>query len=81
MNPPYRSSNLRNPSKVIFRHSTQFLRGCSSLDAWTAEATFSKRREKKWRERHFMCFGFVTAGLSFVFLFVWLFIILQFIRF
>ena len=48
-----------------------------------------------WRERHFICFGFVSyercflhsqtpscaTGLSFVFLLVWLFIILPFIRF
>ena len=51
-------------------------------------ATFSELPEKKWRERHFICFGFVsyhrcflhsqppvcTAELSFVFLLVWLFI-------
>ena len=58
------------------------------LLAWTAEATFLELPEKKWRERHFVCFGFVsyqrcflhsqpplcTAELSFVFLLVWLFI-------
>ena len=57
-------------------------------EAWTAEATFLELPEKKWRERHFVCFGFVsyqrcflhsqpplcTAELSFVFLLVWLFI-------
>ena len=38
---------------------------------WTAEATYSKLPEKKWRERHFVCFAFVH----------YLFIILPFIRF
>ena len=39
-----------NPSLVIFRHGTQFFRGCYSLDAWTAHATFSKLPETEWRE-------------------------------
>ena len=39
-----------NPSSVIFRHGTQFFRGCYSRDAWTAKATFSQLAETKWRE-------------------------------
>ena len=47
-------------------------KGCYSLDAWTAEATFSKLHvpeKKKWPrflgERHFICFGFVSYGWAF----------------
>ena len=56
-NPSHRSSNWGNPSWVIFRHSTEFFRGYYSR---TAEVTFSKPPEKKWRERDFICFGFVS---------------------
>ena len=56
MNLPYRS----------IRHSTQFFRRYYSGDAWTAEATFSKLPEKKWRERHFICFGFVSYRRCFL---------------
>ena len=38
--------------KVRDRRGTQFLRECYSRDAWTAEATFSKLPETKWRQRH-----------------------------
>ena len=33
---------------------------CCSSDARTSRATFSKLPETKWRERHFVCFDFVS---------------------
>ena len=39
MNPWYRTYTQGKPSYVIFRHGTQFFRGCYSRDAWTAHAT------------------------------------------
>ena len=59
MNPLCSSYTHGNPSKAIFRHATKFFGGCLSHDAWTTKATFSKPPETKWRERHFICFGFV----------------------
>ena len=52
VNTPKRPCNRVNPSKVIFRYSTQFFQGCYSRDAWTAESTFALP-EKKMAGRSF----------------------------
>ena len=61
-----------NPSQVVLRHGTEFILGCYSCDAWTAQGTFSRLAETKMKcvlifKRRFKAQIFSALLASFLF--------------
>ena len=54
-----------NPPQVVFRHSTVLPRILLARCV-DSRSDFLELPEKKWRERHFICFGFVSYRRCFL---------------